>query len=101
MKAVLAAIATLTLTTAIPAWAQSQSPEAESSDRYRRDTPEVEDQQAQTPAERGQGEIEALRREHMSSPNIRGEQVPENPATGAAAPEQGPQQERHEGGVRP
>lgn len=95
--AVLAALA------ALPASAQSSS--ESSSDRYTRDRPQSNvdqtDQQAQTPDRRHRGEIETLRRDNMSSPNIKGERVPEDTQTGAAAPEQRGDAKRTEGAIRP
>lgn len=100
MKAILAAALILA---ALPAWAQSRS---ESSDRYRRDQPSATEErpgeQAQTPGEpRQPGQIESLRRDHMSSPNVQGERVPEDPSTGTPEPRRQRQPERTEGGIRP
>ncbi|MBI5162323.1 MAG: hypothetical protein HY985_00305 [Magnetospirillum sp.] len=46
------------------------------------------DQQAQMPREDGRerGKVDQLRTDKMSSPNIRGERVPENPSTGLPEP---------------
>src|SRR5512145_1304285 len=91
MKFLLAAALGLLVT--VPAWAQSDP-----SDRYRRDQPQASqgqnDQEAQSPSDRNAGEIEDLRRNSMSAPNVKGDQVPDNPATGAAAPELGTQPQR-------
>lgn len=87
----------LGLLASLPAQAQS--------DRYTRPQPQATpgeaDQQAQTPDRKRAGEVETLRRDHMSSPNVQGESVPENPATGVPAPELRDQPKREEGGVRP
>lgn len=95
--AVLAALA------ALPAAAQSNS--ETSSDRYTRDRPQSNvdqpDQQAQSRDRRHRGEVETLRRDHMTAPNIKGEAVPEDTETGAAAPEQRGNAKRTEGGIRP
>lgn len=46
------------------------------------------DQQAQTPRDHPpqSGKVDQLRTDQMSSPNVRGERVPENPSTGLAEP---------------
>lgn len=86
MKTLLCAAA-LALLTAMPAAAQSQS--ETSSDRYTRDRPQQSpDQQAQTREGRKSGEVETLRNRSMSSPNVTGQKVPEDPATGVPAPDQ-------------
>lgn len=103
MRTLLCATA-LALLAALPAAAQSNA--ETSSDRYRRDAPQTnldrpDDQQAQTPDRRHRGEIETLRRDNMSSPNVKGQQVPEDTETGAAAPEQRGRAKREEGSIRP
>lgn len=79
--------AALTLLAAWPAGAQYQSETP--SDRYTRDPAqprEQSDQQAQTPNRRDSGKVETLRDRGMSSPNVQGEAVPENPETGVPDP---------------
>lgn len=65
----------------------AQSTSEPPSDRYTRDRPQTDaDQQAQTRDRRHSGQVETLRRDHMSSPNVKGESVPEDPATGVPEP---------------
>ncbi|MGE5515721.1 MAG: hypothetical protein ACM31D_07835 [Bacteroidota bacterium] len=94
--------AILAALTALPA-AAAEPPSDATSDRYTREpAPDRNDQQAQSrERERRSGEIETLRRDHMSSPNVKGQQVPEDTSTGAAAPEQRGQSKQTEGGIRP
>lgn len=101
MKTLICA-AVLAALTAMPATA-AERPTGTTSDRYTREpAPERDDQQAQNrEQERRSGEIETLRRDHMSSPNVKGQQVPEDTSTGAAAPEQRDQPKQTEGGIRP
>lgn len=70
---------------AVPAFAQ-QSTMPEDSNRPR--TQRNYDQQSQTPAPEWErkGSVETLRQKHMSSPNVQGEAVPENPSTGIPDP---------------
>ncbi|HLO77554.1 MAG TPA: hypothetical protein VK196_13945 [Magnetospirillum sp.] len=100
MKMLLSAAVALVALASLPALAQS-----ESSDRYTRSPAEADasrqDQQAQRHDRRHAGEVETLRRDHMNSPNIKGERVPENTETGAAAPELRDQPKQTEGGIRP
>lgn len=107
MRTLLCATA-LALLAALPAAAQSdvETP----SDRYTRDRPpsnaaqsnvDRPDQQAQSRDRRHRGEIETLRRDNMSAPNVRGQAVPEDTETGAAAPEQRGNVKRTEGAIRP
>lgn len=84
MKALLCA-AILAALAAGPAAAQSAADQP--SDRYTRDRPQTDaDQQAQTRDRRHSGQVETLRRDHMSSPNVKGESVQEDPATGVPQP---------------
>lgn len=101
MKTVICA-ALLSLATAMPAAAQS-TPQETPSDRYTRDPAQIRrDEQAQAQSERRRaGEVETLRRDNMSAPNIKGEQVPEDTSTGAAAPEQRGHAKKTEGAIRP
>lgn len=97
MKMLFPAALALAMLAGIPAQAQS--------DRYTRPEPQAaptdNDQQAQTPEQRKAGEIEDLRQKSMSSPNVRGQKVPEDPATGVPEAQQGSQPKREEGGMRP
>lgn len=103
MKTLLSVATAILLTVAtLPALAQSSAP----SDRYTPTQPQAgvtgNDQQAQTPNDRRHsGAVENLRSEHMSSPNVKGQRVPENPETGAAAPELRGQPKQNEGVTRP
>lgn len=99
MKTLLCA-ALLSVLAVMPAAAQSQS--GKSSDRYTRERPQQgTDQQAQTREGQRSGEVETLRNKHMSSPNVKGEQVPEEPATGVPMPDQSGRAKPSEGGIRP
>lgn len=55
---------------------------------------DVDVQQAETPSEDDQpsGTVETLRNERMSSPNVEGENVPEDPQTGLPRPGRDPDQ---------
>jgi hypothetical protein len=101
MKTFLAATGVLLAMSLAPAQAQ---------DRYRRDEPpaatatpqdQQADQQAQTPDRRHRGEIQTLRRNGMSSPNVQGEAVPENPNTGVPEAQQRGQSKRESEGSVP
>ncbi|MBC7951417.1 MAG: hypothetical protein H7Z12_06270 [Rhodospirillaceae bacterium] len=80
-------MAVLAIAVATPALAQQQNPSDNPATNSQPSSREDADQQARTPDERSSGEIETLRQRSMSSPNIKGEAVPENPATGVPAPE--------------
>lgn len=87
---------------AMPAAAQSMSQPETPSDRYNRERPDdSRDQQAQTREQRKTGEIETLRQKSMSSPNVKGQRVPEDPETGVPEPRQGGGAGQNEGGTRP
>lgn len=102
MRTLLCATA-LALLAALPAAAQSNA--ESSSDRYTRDRPQTNvdrpDQQAQTRDRRHSGEVETLRSRNMTSPNVKGENVPENTETGAAAPEERGNAKPRGGDMRP
>lgn len=53
------------------------------------DGSELDQEQAEIPGEESgrTGEVETLRSDKMSSPNVRGEPVPEDPTTGIPAPD--------------
>lgn len=94
--------AVLAALTAMPAAAQSMSQPETPSDRYNREQAgESRDQQAQTPEQRKSGEIETLRRDQMSSPNVKGQRVPENTETGVPEAQQQGRAKQSEGGIRP
>jgi len=84
----------------LPALAQS-----EPSDRYRRDesqsAPDWSGQQAQRPEGERTGEIENLRERGMTSPNVRGEGVKEDPETGVPQRQPNEPSSPSERGVRP
>lgn len=90
MNAILAA-ALLVAASAVPALAQQQYPS--DTPPQARSQDQMMDQQAQTPQENQSqpGEVETLKQEHMSSPNVKGESVPES-ETGI--PEPGASDER-------
>lgn len=100
MNAVLAA-ALLVAVAAAPALAQQQ--------QYPSDTPpparsqDQMDQQAQTPQEERSrpGDIESLKQDHMTSPNVTGESVPESTETGLPEPGASSEQLRRESVPRP
>lgn len=50
-----------------------------------------QEQQARQPGDANDADVETLREEHMSSPNIEGEAVPERPGTGVPAPGRSPE----------
>lgn len=86
-------MAALAIATVTPALAQQQYPPDNSTSNPAASQPSSrsydQDQQARTPdpnADRP-GTVETLRERGMSSPNVQGEAVPENPATGVPAPE--------------
>lgn len=94
--------AVLTVLVAGPATAQSMSQPETPSDRYTRERPDdSDDQQAQTREQRKSGEIETLRRDHMSSPNVKGQRVPEDTETGVPEAQQQGRAKQSEGGIRP
>lgn len=75
--------AALTVLAAWPAGAQYQSETP--SDRYTRDPTQAREraeQQAQNPNRRQPGQVETLRDKGMTSPNVQGQQAPENYETG-------------------
>lgn len=94
--------ALLAVVAAGPVAAQSMSQPETPSDRYTRERPDdSRDQQAESREQRKTGEIETLRQKSMSSPNVKGQQVPENPETGVPEPRQGGSGGQNEGGTRP
>lgn len=103
MKPMLCAVL-LTILTAAPAAAQMQAETP--SDRYTRDPAQerprdLDDQQAQARDRRRQGEVQDLRRDHMNSPNVKGQRVPEDTETGVPEPQQRDRTRNTEGGIRP
>lgn len=59
--------------------------------------PQSLEQQARQPAEEDAVEVETLRDEHMSAPNVEGEAIPERPGTGVPVPGQSPESLRQPG----
>ena len=100
MKTAFVLAALLGVSVALPALAQS-----EPSDRYRRDqsqtAPTWNDQQAQNPSKERTGELENLRDKGMTSPNVRGEGVQENPNTGVPEPQRTEPPTPSDRGIRP
>jgi len=91
MKQAIPVVAALAIASAAPALAQQEyrypsdtSPPPQSREDSQRD------QQARTPEADKQddaGEIETLRSRSMSAPNVKGDAVPESPATGVPQPD--------------
>ncbi|MBC7905912.1 MAG: hypothetical protein H7Y60_04080 [Rhodospirillaceae bacterium] len=81
-------IAALAIAAATPALAQQQYPSDNSTTTSQPSSREESEEQARTPEtdERSSGSVETLRDRSMSSPNVKGEAVPENPATGVPDP---------------
>jgi|GEM_PF-6692128 hypothetical protein len=88
MKAVSAAALFLALGAA-PVLAQQQYPYPSDTPPAARSQTDSTEQQAQTPQSdlNRPGDVETLRRDHMSSPNVTGESVPESPSTGVPEPQ--------------
>lgn len=73
---------------------QAEVPEPEGRTERRQEfgTPPDSEQQAREPeAEQSTSDLETLRDEKMSAPNVEGETVPERPETGTPAPGQSPE----------
>lgn len=97
-------MAVLAIAVAAPALAQqqypSQSPSNESTTSQPPASRENMDEQARTP-EAKPGEVETLRERGMSSPNVQGQKVPEDPATGIPEAQGRSDPKRLEGVPRP
>jgi hypothetical protein len=82
-------MAVLAMAAATPVLAQQQYPADNSTTTSQPRSREDAGEQARVPDsnERSEGSVETLRQRGMSSPNVQGDAVPENPATGVPAPE--------------
>lgn len=94
-------MAVLAIAVAAPALAQQQYPsQSESTTSQPPASRENLDEQARTP-EAKPGEVETLRERGMSSPNVQGQKVPEDPATGIPEAQGRSDPKRLEGVPRP
>lgn len=94
-------MAVLAIVVTAPALAQQYPPDSATTSQPR--SRESIDEQARTPDsnEQPSGTVETFRERGMSSPNVQGESVPENPNTGTPAPEGRYDPKRLEGVPRP